>query len=105
MRRGSVAGPEMGEGGRLFISKYMNKINIQEKRAGWIDKILIENPGAWKELTWREKAILNMRFALNGGESQTLEEIGKRFGVTRERIRQIEAKAIEKIYIHKADNI
>jgi len=45
----------------------------------------------------RERKILEMRFGLNDGESLTLEEVGLKFGVTRERIRQIEAKALQKI--------
>ena len=49
------------------------------------------------ELTPREKRILEMRFGLNDGITHTLEEVGKEFGVTRERIRQIQAKALEKI--------
>ncbi len=50
-----------------------------------------------KELAPREQKILEMRFGLIDGISHTLEEVGKEFGVTRERIRQIEAKALEKI--------
>lgn len=50
-----------------------------------------------KELTPREQKILEMRFGLTDGISHTLEEVGQEFGVTRERIRQIEAKALEKI--------
>jgi RNA polymerase primary sigma factor len=45
----------------------------------------------------REKAILAMRFGLNDGVAKTLEEIGKVFGVTRERIRQIEGEALKKL--------
>ncbi|MBI5048494.1 MAG: RNA polymerase sigma factor RpoD/SigA [Deltaproteobacteria bacterium] len=45
----------------------------------------------------KEQAIIAMRFGLNQDEPETLETIGERFGVTRERIRQIEAKAMEKI--------
>ncbi|MFH0819710.1 MAG: sigma-70 family RNA polymerase sigma factor [bacterium] len=48
-------------------------------------------------LTPRERKILEMRFGLIDGISHTLEEVGKEFNVTRERIRQIEAKALEKI--------
>ena len=48
----------------------------------------------------REQKILEMRFGLKDGITHTLEEVGKEFGVTRERIRQIEAKAIEKMREH-----
>ncbi|PIW75057.1 MAG: RNA polymerase sigma factor RpoD [Candidatus Portnoybacteria bacterium CG_4_8_14_3_um_filter_44_10] len=53
------------------------------------------------ELSPREQKILRMRFGLDNGVTHTLEEVGKEFGVTRERIRQIEAKALEKIRKHR----
>ncbi|NQV12461.1 sigma-70 family RNA polymerase sigma factor [Candidatus Uhrbacteria bacterium] len=56
---------------------------------------------AMAELTPREQKILEMRFGLVDGVSHTLEEVGKEFDVTRERIRQIEAKALDKIQSHK----
>jgi RNA polymerase primary sigma factor len=52
---------------------------------------------ALAELTPREQRILHMRFGLAGMTEHTLEEVGKTFGVTRERIRQIEARALEKL--------
>jgi RNA polymerase primary sigma factor len=52
---------------------------------------------AMRDLTPREQKILEMRFGLEDGVSHTLEEVGREFDVTRERIRQIEAKALEKI--------
>lgn len=52
------------------------------------------------DLTPREQKILDMRFGLGDGVTHTLEEVGKVFSVTRERIRQIEAKALEKIRQH-----
>ena len=52
------------------------------------------------DLSEREQQILKMRFGLDDGVSHTLEEVGKAFGVTRERIRQIEAKALDKIREH-----
>jgi RNA polymerase primary sigma factor len=48
-------------------------------------------------LSDREREVLEMRFGLNDGKDHTLEEVGRRFGVTRERIRQIEAKALRKL--------
>ena len=54
------------------------------------------------DLPPREQKILSMRFGLLDGIAHTLEEVGKEFGVTRERIRQIEAKALERIREHQA---
>jgi RNA polymerase primary sigma factor len=55
-----------------------------------IDKVL-------DELTEREKKVLQLRFGLEDGRARTLEEVGKEFSVTRERIRQIEGKALRKL--------
>lgn len=52
-------------------------------------------------LSEREQKILKMRFGLDDGKSHTLEEVGQEFSVTRERIRQIEAKALTKLRKHK----
>ena len=53
------------------------------------------------DLTPREQKILSMRFGLTDGITHTLEEVGQEFGVTRERIRQIEAKALERVREHR----
>ena len=53
-----------------------------------------------KDLSPREQKILEMRFGLTDGVTHTLEEVGKEFDVTRERIRQIEAKSLERIKAH-----
>jgi RNA polymerase primary sigma factor len=58
-----------------------------------IEEILVD-------LTPREQKILQLRFGLEDGVTHTLEEVGKEFGVTRERIRQIEAKALARIKVH-----
>ncbi len=52
-------------------------------------------------LSDREQKIIKMRFGLENGKSHTLEEVGQEFAVTRERIRQIEAKALAKLRKHK----
>lgn len=60
--------------------------------------------GILGDLSPKERKILEMRHGLNDGITHTLEEVGKEFGVTRERIRQIEAKAHEKIRQHERIN-
>ena len=50
-----------------------------------------------RTLTPREEKIMRMRFGLEDGSERTLEEVGRAFAVTRERIRQIEAKALRKL--------
>ena len=60
--------------------------------------------GILNDLSEKERKILEMRHGLNDGITHTLEEVGKEFGVTRERIRQIEAKAHEKIRQHDKIN-
>lgn len=48
-------------------------------------------------LTEREKGVIALRYGIDDGTQRTLEEVGKYFGVTRERIRQIEGKALKKL--------
>ena len=62
---------------------------------GRLNEILID-------LTPREQKILAMRFGLEDGITHTLEEVGQEFGVTRERIRQIEAKSLDRIREHRS---
>ena len=66
--------------------------------------LLLENVNRYEmisqhfdELSEIEQKILTLRFGLNDSEPQTLETIGQQFGVTRERIRQIEVKTLEKL--------
>ncbi len=66
------------------------------------DQLLKEQvQGILGTLTEREQKILKMRFGLDDGKNHTLEEVGQEFSVTRERIRQIEAKALAKLRKHK----
>ena len=52
---------------------------------------------ALDELNQREQQVVRLRFGLDDGQIRTLEEVGKEFGVTRERIRQIESKTLAKL--------
>jgi RNA polymerase primary sigma factor len=73
-----------------------NKMVMPSKQAA---RVLLKRyiNEALEYLTPREQKILKIRFGLDDGITHTLEEVGQEFGVTRERIRQIEAKALEKI--------
>ena len=57
----------------------------------------MENISILETLTDRERQVVDFRFGLTDGCSRTLEEVGRLFNVTRERIRQIEAKALRKL--------
>ncbi len=59
-----------------------------------LDEALMQ---ALDELNEREREVMRLRFGLGNSEARTLEEVGKEFGVTRERIRQIEAKTLQKL--------
>ncbi len=52
-------------------------------------------------LTHRERKVIELRFGLHDGHPRTLEEVGQAFGVTRERIRQIEAKTLAKLKAYR----
>ncbi len=71
--------------------------NVSPDRAAGLQILRDYVKEAIKDLSAREQKILEMRFGLTDGVTHTLEEVGQEFGVTRERIRQIEAKALEKI--------
>jgi RNA polymerase primary sigma factor len=63
---------------------------VQEMVKRTLDEVL-------ETLTDREEKVLRLRYGLLDGKTHTLEEVGKEFGVTRERIRQIESKALRKL--------
>jgi RNA polymerase primary sigma factor len=88
----------MGENSDYFLSDTI------EDTSTVLPSELLENLNKYDHVTeWfgtlseTEKSILTLRFGLDDAEPQTLDTIGKQFGVTRERIRQIESKAIEKL--------
>ena len=61
-------------------------------------KLLLEDlEEALRELNPREQQVVRLRFGLEDGQIRTLEEVGREFGVTRERIRQIESKTLAKL--------
>jgi RNA polymerase primary sigma factor len=74
--------------------------NVSPDRAAALQLLRDYVTDVIKDLSPREQKILEMRFGLTDGVAHTLEEVGKEFDVTRERIRQIEAKALEKIQAH-----
>jgi len=88
----------IGEDGDATVGDLIKSPNAIDPHAvaeaSALQKIVGE---ALEHLTPREQRILRMRFGIGGTADHTLEEIGKEFGVTRERIRQIEAKALEKL--------
>ena len=71
--------------------------NVSPSHAAGVELLKDYIQEAIADLSAREQKILEMRFGLTDGVTHTLEEVGKEFDVTRERIRQIEAKALEKM--------
>jgi len=88
----------IGEDGDTRLGDFMEdqtspapaEVATQELLKEQLDRVL-------DELTPREKRVLQLRFGLKDGHARTLEEVGQEFNVTRERIRQIEAKALRKL--------
>jgi RNA polymerase primary sigma factor len=88
----------VGEDGDTTLGELIEAPNAVDPQAAVEASSLQELVGeALSALTPREQHILRMRFGIGGATDHTLEEIGQMFGVTRERIRQIEAKALEKL--------
>ena len=88
----------IGEDGDTTLGDLIKAPNAVDPHAAAEASALTEFVAeALAELTPREQRILSMRFGIGGAGEHTLEEVGKVFGVTRERIRQIEAKALAKL--------
>ncbi len=84
------------------LSEFIEDVDGKQPHEMAADQLLKEQVGeVLALLTPREQKILRMRFGLEDGRSHTLEEVGLEFGVTRERIRQIEAKALTKLRKHR----
>ena len=74
----------------IRIKQNQDKLFIWSNKKEQLEEVL-------GTLTEREQKVLTLRFGLEDGRARTLEEVGKEFNVTRERIRQIEAKALRKL--------
>ncbi|MEG0961287.1 MAG: sigma-70 family RNA polymerase sigma factor [Lachnospiraceae bacterium] len=88
----------IGDDESSFLGSFIEDKTIDSPENMAIDTMMkLEIRKQLSTLTQREQTILNMRFGLNGHRPHTLEEVGDYIGVTRERIRQIEAKALRKL--------
>ena len=88
----------VGEDGDTFLGDFVEDRNSPPLEDAVSESLLGEElREALDALGDRESRVLRLRYGLDDGQPQTLEEVGKVFGVTRERIRQIEAKAIRKL--------
>ena len=77
----------------LIMLTYLSALDVAPAAAG----LAPSRSSDATAITERERKVLELRFGLGDGYSRTLEEVGKQFKVTRERIRQIEAKALRKM--------
>ncbi len=94
-----------GDDGKSTLGDFLSDDKILSPDQESSRRILADQVrGILDDLSPKERKILEMRHGLNDGITHTLEEVGKEFGVTRERIRQIEAKAHEKIRQHDKVN-
>jgi RNA polymerase primary sigma factor len=88
----------IGEDGDAYLGDFIEDRNAVPPVDTASKQLLKEQIGeVLSELTPREQRVLILRFGLEDGRSRTLEEVGLEFNVTRERIRQIEAKALRKL--------
>jgi len=88
----------VGDGADAHLSHFIEDRQVVSPADAVINVNLQEQTEAvLKTLTPREEKIIKMRFGVGDGSEHTLEEVGQRFAVTRERIRQIEAKALRKL--------
>ncbi len=95
-------GSDHDDDGRSTLGDFIADDKIPSPVQESSERILAEQVrGILNDLSPKERKILEMRHGLQDGIYHTLEEVGKEFGVTRERIRQIEAKALEKIRLHE----
>ncbi len=88
----------IGDEGDTHFGDFIEDKNVQSPASATADQIMQEQlEDVLKTLTAREETVLRLRFGIGDGYPRTLEEVGNRFGVTRERVRQIETKALRKL--------
>jgi RNA polymerase primary sigma factor len=88
----------IGEAGESHLGDFIEDKGVLSPSDAAIDLNLKDQiASVLRTLTPREERIIRMRFGLDDGSQRTLEEVGQVFAVTRERIRQIEAKALRKL--------
>lgn len=98
----SPVGSDDGEDGKSVLGDFIKDDKILSPDQEVARRILADQlKEILDELSPKEREILKLRHGLEDGIYHTLEEVGKKFGVTRERIRQIEAKALERIRNHE----
>ena len=88
----------IGEDGDSFLGDFISD-ELSENPETAVEESALRNDlhRALESLTDRERTVIELRFGLADGKERTLEEVGSAFNVTRERIRQIEAKALRKL--------
>ena len=88
----------MGEEENSHLADFIeDEAVISPAQAGFNINLKDQTEAVLETLTPQEKQIIRMRFGIEDGSEHTLEEVGRRFSITRERIRQIEAKALCKL--------
>ena len=88
----------VGDEGDTHFGDFIEDKNVISPSNVTSDRIMREQlEGVLQTLTEREETVLRLRFGIGDGYQRTLEEVGNRFGVTRERVRQIETKALRKL--------
>ncbi len=88
----------IGDDGNTYLGDFIEATNtVSPEDSAEENSLQMEINKQLQTLNEREQKILEMRFGLNNREQHTLEQVGNYYGLTRERIRQIEAKALKKL--------